>query len=103
MQTHAYGNEKIKGSVRKLPEFFPLCPTFHVVDGGGRGQVTTKQFPIYFYNKPILPDREVNIGRLAKSAQQSGGGGQLPLPRTPMHARIEFNNYFIIYLFINKI
>ena len=29
-----------------------------------------------------------------------GGGGQLPLPRTPMHAKIEFNNYFIIYLLI---
>ena len=39
--------------------------------------------PIYFYNKPILPDCETNIARLALFAQQTGG---LPHPRpgTPM-------------------
>jgi hypothetical protein len=31
--------------------------------------------PIYFYNKPILPDCETNIARLALFAQQTGGGG----------------------------
>ena len=51
--------------------------------------------PIYFYNKPILSDCEANIARLAKSAQQSGGGGELPPPCTPMHAKTKFNNYFI--------
>jgi hypothetical protein len=28
--------------------------------------------PIYFYNKPILPDCEANIARLALFAQQTG-------------------------------
>jgi hypothetical protein len=31
--------------------------------------------PIYFYNKPILPDCEANIARLAFCPTNWGGGG----------------------------
>jgi hypothetical protein len=70
--------------------------------GGGSAGDNKKNFHIYFYNKPIFPDREVNIGRLAKSAQQSGGGGAATPPAyAKMQAKTEFYNSFIICLFIN--
>jgi hypothetical protein len=40
-------------------------------------------FPIYFYNKPILPDCEANIARLALFAQKIGGGGAAAPPPPP--------------------
>ena len=63
-----------------------------VVDGGG-GHISHKIdrishkigriCPIYFYNKPILPDCEANIARLALFAQQTRGAAPPP-PGTPM-------------------
>ena len=54
--------------------------------------------PIYFYNKPILPDCEANIARLALFAQETGGGGgggaaapSAPPPGTPMVRHISSN------------
>ena len=42
-------------------------------------------FPIFFYNKPILPDCGANIARLALFAQQTGGlAPPAPPPGTPM-------------------
>jgi hypothetical protein len=78
-----------------LPDFFGLCPSYQkhfpeklskiVVDGGGGGgglrKIPIREHishkidrishkidiicAIYFYNKPILPDCEANISRLA--------------------------------------
>ena len=79
-----------------------MCPTFYVVDGGGgkRAGDNNKNFPIYFYNKPILPDREANIGRLAKSAQRSGGGGGGGSYPCPVRLCMQKPNSIILILFI---
>ena len=97
----AYGKEKIRGAERNLPDFFGLCPscqkkfsgeTFRncCQQGGGRGVISHKNdrishkidriCPIYFYYKPILPDCEANIARLALFAQQTGGAAAPSAP-----------------------
>ena len=52
--------------------------------------------PIYFYNKPILPDCEVNIAGLAQSAQQSGGWAAAPLSRTPMRRTYQATGIIVL-------
>jgi hypothetical protein len=56
--------------------------------------------PIYFYNKPILSDCEANIVRLAKSAQQSGGGAAAPAPYA---YACKNNSIIILFIYLFKI
>jgi hypothetical protein len=69
--------------------------------GGGRGQVTTTKIFLFIFmlSQYCLTVKQI-LADWPSLPNNLGGGGQLPLPRTPMHAKIEFNNYFIIYLLI---
>jgi hypothetical protein len=66
---------------KKLGGRKEICPTF-----SDCARIVKRICPIYFYNKPILPDCEANIARLALFAQQTGGAAAPPPPPpgTPM-------------------
>ena len=62
-----------------IPKFFHNYPGPEVFRFG-KCPKSDRICSIYFYNKPILPDCEVNIAQLALFAQQTGGGGNPPPP-----------------------
>jgi hypothetical protein len=107
----AYGKEKIRGAERNFARLFRIVPelskkisreTFQNCCRRGGGEKGLRKIPIrffishkidrishkidricpiYFYNKPILPDCEANIARLALFAQQTGEAAAPLAPR----------------------